>query len=62
MQPCRWRNRPRRGRADRVIVMTAASETVWRVSQYLDRIHKLVRKPFNVDLLADAILACCDQS
>ena len=49
------------GLLGRVIVMTAAAEPVWRDCQYLDRIYTVVRKPFDVDVLEGAILACCER-
>lgn len=44
----------------RVIVMTAAHESVWHDCPYIPRVRKIVRKPFDVAALVREIAGCCD--
>lgn len=44
----------------RVIVITAASDSVWSDCPYLDRVRTLMRKPFDLMRLEQEILLCCD--
>ena len=45
----------------RVIVITAAHESLWRDCPYIPRTRKLMRKPFDMAALERDIMACCSQ-
>jgi len=44
----------------RVIVITAAHESLWRDSPYIPRTRAVMRKPFDMKRLEREIAACCE--
>lgn len=46
----------------RIIVITAAHESVWRDCPYVPRTRQLVRKPFEMTALERDVLTCCDEA
>jgi DNA-binding response OmpR family regulator len=45
----------------RIIVITAAHESIWRDSPYIPRTRQVVMKPFDTVALERDILLCCNQ-
>ena len=41
--------------------MTAAHESLWRDCPYLEDVHCLLRKPFNIDELEREVVLCCQK-
>ncbi len=44
----------------RIIVITAAHESIWRDSPYIPRTRQVVRKPFDTLALERDVLVCCN--
>lgn len=46
----------------RVVVVTTSPELVWKSSSHADRIHAVIRKPFELEELTQSLQACCNEA